>query len=109
VGKPTGTDVPPFYSTHSHGQIRARDHAVAGLVWLPMVTGFPGLREAELETIRLIDHRAVNKHYELSGRDNLDVLLDELVRLLVQHQVPDAAVVFRASGSSSQARDTEGS
>lgn len=64
--------------------------------------------EAELETIRLIDDWVVNKHYELSGRGDLDMLLDELVRLLVQREVPAAAVVFRAFGSSSQARDAEG-
>lgn len=55
--------------------------------------------EAELETIRLADDRIVNKHYDLVGCDDLDVLLDEVVRLLVQDQVPEAAVTFYAPGS----------
>jgi hypothetical protein len=44
--------------------------------------------EAELETIRMIDHRVVNKHYDLTGPDDLGMLLDELVRLLVHDEVP---------------------
>ena len=55
--------------------------------------------EAELETIRLTDDRIVNKHYDLTNRDDLNVLLNELVRLLVQDEAPDAAVVFYAPGS----------
>jgi hypothetical protein len=52
--------------------------------------------EAELQTIRLTDDRIVNKHYDLTSRDDLNALLDELVRLLVQDEAPDAAVVFYA-------------
>ncbi len=55
------------------------------LVW---ITG-----EAELETVRLIDDRMVNKHYDLTGRADLEVLLDELVALLIDDRVPAAAVV----------------
>ncbi len=54
--------------------------------------------EAELETIRLTDDRIVNKHYDLTSRDDLSVLFDELVRLLVRDEVPDTAVVFHAPG-----------
>ena len=49
--------------------------------------------EAELETVRLRDDRIVNKHFDLTSRSNLDDLLSQLVRLLVQNEVPDAAVV----------------
>ena len=62
--------------------------------------------ESELETIRLTDDRIVNKHYDLTSRDDLSVLLDELVRLLVQDQVPDAAVTFYMPGSTTQQGDT---
>jgi hypothetical protein len=55
--------------------------------------------EAELETIRLTDDRIVDKHCDLTSRDDLNALLDELVRLLVQDEAPDAAVVFYAPGS----------
>jgi hypothetical protein len=43
--------------------------------------------EAELQTIRLTDHRTVNKHHELASRHDLTVLLDELVRLPVNDPV----------------------
>lgn len=56
--------------------------------------------EAELETIRLTDDRIVNKRHDLTSRDDLSVLLDELVRLLAQDQVPDAAITFYVPGSS---------
>jgi len=46
-----------------------------------------------------IDDRIVNKHYDLTTRDDLNALLDELLRLLVQAEAPDAAVVFYAPGS----------
>jgi hypothetical protein len=62
--------------------------------------------EAELETIRLTDDRSVNKHYDLTSRHDLNVLLDELIRLLVQHEVPDAAVVLHAPGPSARQGDT---
>jgi hypothetical protein len=46
--------------------------------------------EAELETVRLRDDRIVNKHFDLTSRSELD---DQLVRLLVQNEVPEAAVI----------------
>jgi len=49
--------------------------------------------EAELTTIRLSDGRMVNKHYDLAGGADLERLLDELVALLEDARVPDAAVV----------------
>ncbi|MEV0900918.1 hypothetical protein [Actinoplanes sp. NPDC049802] len=48
--------------------------------------------EAELETVRLRDDRIVNKHFDLTGRSNLDDLLDQLVRLLVCNEVPEEAI-----------------
>jgi hypothetical protein len=57
-----------------------------------------GSGEAELATIRMTDDRVVNKHYDLADRDDLAVLLDELVSLLVNDHVPGNAVVFHAPG-----------
>ncbi|WP_432981931.1 hypothetical protein [Dactylosporangium sp. CA-233914] len=54
--------------------------------------------ETELATIRLTDDRIVNKYYDLTGRDNVAGLLDELVALLVRDEVPAAAVVFHLRG-----------
>ena len=54
--------------------------------------------EAELSTIRLTDDRVVNKHYDLTTVDDLGVLLDELVLLLTDGTVPDAAMVSRYPG-----------
>lgn len=34
-------------------------------------------RETELSTVRLTDSRVVNKHYDLTGGDDLDQLLDD--------------------------------
>lgn len=55
--------------------------------------------EAELATVRLSDDRMVNKHYDLTGRDDLEVLLDELVALLVDDIIPAAAIVAKWPGS----------
>ncbi|MEV0880274.1 hypothetical protein AB0I85_20875 [Micromonospora echinofusca] len=55
------------------------------MIW---VTG-----EAELATVRLADDRIVNKHYELAGHGDLEVLLDELAGLLIDDRIPGAAVV----------------
>jgi hypothetical protein len=49
--------------------------------------------EAELATVRLAGGRIVNKHYELAGHGDLEVLLDEFVGLLVDDRIPGAAVV----------------
>lgn len=54
--------------------------------------------EAELATVRVADDRMVNKHYELAGPSDLDVMLDELIGLLVDGRIPDAAVVARFPG-----------
>lgn len=61
------------------------------LIW---ITG-----ETELETVRLTDDRMVNKHYDLTTLDDLEVLLDELVALLVDDRIPAAAVVARHPGT----------
>jgi hypothetical protein len=55
--------------------------------------------EAELATVRVDDDRIVNKHYELADPDDLERLLDELVGLLVNDRLPDAAVVARWPGN----------
>ncbi|MET3425293.1 hypothetical protein BJ973_004505 [Actinoplanes tereljensis] len=57
--------------------------------------------EAELATLRLTDDRGVNKHYDLADREDLDGLFDELVRLLVDDEVPAAALVFQWPGAPS--------
>jgi hypothetical protein len=62
--------------------------------------------EAELDTIRLTDDRIVNKHYDLTSRDDLNVLLDELVRLLVRDEVPDRAIVLHAPAHPVRHADT---
>ncbi|MEU8609455.1 hypothetical protein AB0C29_15785 [Actinoplanes sp. NPDC048791] len=49
--------------------------------------------EAELSTIRLPDDRMVNKHYDLTTVDDLEVMLDELVLLRTDGIAPAAAVV----------------
>jgi hypothetical protein len=61
------------------------------MIW---VTG-----EAELATVRLADDRIVNKHYELAGHGDLEVMLDELVDLLVDDRIPGAAVVAQRPGT----------
>jgi hypothetical protein len=55
--------------------------------------------EAELSTVRLADDRIVNKHYELTGLGDLEVVLDELVGLLVDDKIPGAAVVAHSPGT----------
>lgn len=51
--------------------------------------------EAELSTIRLADDRNVNKHFDLAHKEDLDILLDEMVDLIAHDQIPDAAVITR--------------
>lgn len=48
--------------------------------------------EAELDAVRVSDDQAVSKHYDLTGPDDLEVLLGELGALLTDGRVPDAAV-----------------
>ena len=57
--------------------------------------------EADLSTVRLTDDRVVNKHYELADRTDLDALLDELVRLLSDDELPPEAFVFQWPGTPS--------
>ncbi|MFY1633569.1 hypothetical protein ACN27F_09845 [Solwaraspora sp. WMMB335] len=49
--------------------------------------------EAELATVRLADDRIVNKHYDLHSVGDLERLLDELVALLTEDRIPEAAIV----------------
>jgi hypothetical protein len=49
--------------------------------------------DAELEALRWADCRMVSKHYELTGRAEFEVLLDEFVALLDDDRVPDRAVI----------------
>jgi len=49
--------------------------------------------EAEFGTIRVTDGRIVNKHYDVAGADDLQLLLDELVLLLANDRIPPSAVV----------------
>nr|BFE71969.1 hypothetical protein GCM10020092_052700 [Actinoplanes digitatis] len=52
--------------------------------------------EAELDAVRVSDDRAISKHYDLTGLDDLEVLLGELGALLTASRVPDAAFVHSA-------------
>ncbi|XVV09845.1 hypothetical protein ACQP2X_34020 [Actinoplanes sp. CA-131856] len=69
-------------------------------VWLVEISIW-STSEADLSTVRLTDDRAVNKHYELANREDLDALLDELVRLLAEDEVPPEALVFPWPGTPS--------
>ena len=66
--------------------------------WLAEVTVWSS-GEAELSTLRLNDDRVVNKHYDLADREGLDGLLDELVRLLVDDELPPSSFLFRWPGT----------
>jgi hypothetical protein len=55
--------------------------------------------EAELETVRRMGGRMVNKHCDLTGLADLEVLLDELDALLADDCVPEDAVVARFPGA----------
>jgi hypothetical protein len=85
----------PIQPNHGKPVVRVELESAAWLVQIMIWNS----GEAELETIRLTDDRTVNKHYDPTSRDDLNALLDELVWLLVQDEVPDAAVVFYAPGS----------
>jgi hypothetical protein len=91
----------PIQPNHGKPVVRVE---LASAAWLVQIMIWNS-GEAELETIRLSDDRIVNKHYGLTSRDDLSVLLDELVWLLVQG-VPDAAVTFYAPGSGTRQGDT---
>jgi hypothetical protein len=92
----------PIQPNHGKPVVRVELESAAWLVQIMIWNS----GEAELETIRLTDDRIVNKHYDLSSRDDLNALLDELARLLFQDQVPDAAVVFHAPGPPARQGDT---
>lgn len=49
--------------------------------------------ELELETVRLGDRQAINKHYELTAGADLDVVIDELVSLLRDGKIRPGAYV----------------
>lgn len=49
--------------------------------------------ETELESARVADGRIVNRHYELASSADLDVVLDDLARLLRDGTIPDDCVV----------------
>ncbi|MFC3994075.1 hypothetical protein [Actinoplanes siamensis] len=51
--------------------------------------------EAELDAVRVADNHAVSKHYDLTGLDDLEVLLGELDALLTDGRAPDAAVIHQ--------------
>lgn len=91
----------PIHPNHGKPVVRVELESAAWLVQIMIWHS----GEAELETIRLTDDRIVNKHYDLTSSDDLGVLLDELVRLLVQDQVPDAAVTFYVPGSPTRQED----
>lgn len=92
----------PIQPNHGKSVVRVELESAAWLVQIMIWNS----GEAELETIRLTDDRIVNKHYDLTSREDLSVLLDELVRLLVQDQVPNAAVTFYVPGSRTGKGDT---
>jgi hypothetical protein len=62
--------------------------------------------EAELDAVRLADDQTISKHYDLTGSDDLNVLLNELEALLGAGRVPDAAVGEKVL--SLPARDVDG-
>lgn len=79
----------PVQPNHGKPVVRAELESTAWIVQIMIwSTG-----EAELDTIRLPDDRLVTKHYDLTSRSDLEVLLDELVRLVVHDETPDAAIV----------------
>jgi hypothetical protein len=92
----------PIQPNHGKPVVRAELECAAWLVQIMIWNS----GEAELETIRLTDDRIVNKHYDLTSRDDLNALLDELVRLLIQDELPGAAVVFHAPGPPARQGDT---
>jgi hypothetical protein len=49
--------------------------------------------EAEFAAVSPPDGRAVGKHYDLTGRSDLDVLLDDLIALVADNRIPVDAVV----------------
>ena len=51
--------------------------------------------EAELDVVRVVDVYAVSKHYDLTGPDDLEVLLGELDALLTGGRIPAAAIVHK--------------
>ena len=69
--------------------------------WLVEVTIW-NTGEADLSTVRLTDDRVVNKTYGLAGLEDLNGLLDELVRLLAHDELPPAAFVYQWPGTARQ-------
>jgi hypothetical protein len=85
----------PIQPNHGKPVVRVDLESAAWLVQIMIWNS----GEAELETIRLTDDRIVNKHYDLSSPDDLNALLDELARLLLQDQVPDRLPRARTPGA----------
>lgn len=92
----------PVQPNHGKPVVRVELESAAWLVQIMIWSS----GEAELDTIRLTDDRAVNKHYDLTGPDDLTGLLDELVQLLVRDEIPGAAVVFHMPGPPARKGDT---
>lgn len=51
--------------------------------------------ETELSTFRHADDTVINKHYDLAGDADLEVVLDDLVGLLVDGKIPADAIVAK--------------
>jgi hypothetical protein len=81
----TGPIAPNHGKPVVSSQLESRSWLAEITIW---VTG-----ETDMDTVRLTDDRVVNKHYDLTGLGDLEVLLDELVALIVDDRVPAAAVV----------------
>ncbi len=85
----------PVAPNHGKPVVRSEFESAAWLVEIMIWdTG-----EAELATVRVVDGRMVNKHYDLASPDDLEVLLDELAAVLIDDRVPAAAVVAQWPGT----------
>jgi hypothetical protein len=81
----------PVSPNHANSTFESPDWIADIAVWS---TG-----ETELATVRLTDDRMVNKHYDLTGPADLEVLLDDWEALLRTGRVPPAAVVTTWPGA----------
>ena len=89
----------------SGGRNGAARQPLESLAWLVQIMIWNS-GEAELATIHLTDNKMINKHYDLTSGEDLSVLLDELVRLLAQNQIPDAAVTSQSPEPLTRQGDT---
>lgn len=60
--------------------------------WLAQITIWE-TGETELETVRKVDGRVVNKHYDLDGVTDLDTVVTEFLRLVRDGDLPPGAFV----------------